>query len=222
MNEKTKVHLSAFELELVNNTEWISTKQKIIEKVEGLFGELHNGYKSILELEKNHIPAILQKPGGKISKGDNYLGLPYLILDYPAFFSKENIFAVRTLFWWGNFFSISLHLSGKTCNNSKKISSWLEYFSRNQFFICVNETEWHHHFEPSNYIQIEGANQIVINDIANKNFFKVSKKIVLSDWNYVPEFLEDSFRKIVTFITINFPNDEIILSPGPPRAGFDL
>ena len=31
----------------------------------------------------------------------------------PAVFSKENIFAIRTMFWWGNFFSISLHVSGK-------------------------------------------------------------------------------------------------------------
>ena len=49
----------------------------------------------------------------KISKGENYKGLPWLVLDYPRYFNKEDIFAIRTLFWWGNFFSITLHISGK-------------------------------------------------------------------------------------------------------------
>ena len=48
----------------------------------------------------------------KIAKGENYLQLPYVLLDYPRCFDKENIFAIRTMFWWGNFFSITLHLSG--------------------------------------------------------------------------------------------------------------
>ena len=41
---------------------------------------------------------------GKISRGENYRGLPYLILDYPAYFSQKDIFAFRTMFWWGHFF----------------------------------------------------------------------------------------------------------------------
>ena len=34
------------------------------------------------------------------------------MLDYPALFKKDEIFALRTMFWWGNFMSITLLLSG--------------------------------------------------------------------------------------------------------------
>jgi hypothetical protein len=208
MNEKAKIHLSNLEMELVNNTEWIFTKQKIITKVATMFGELHTVFKNNIEHEKNFLPAILLKTGGKISKGEFYKGLPYLILDYPSSFLKENIFAIRTMFWWGNFFSISLHLSGDSFSAAGKISEWLDYFTLHEFFVCVNESEWEHHFEPSNFISINENNHEELKRMANKSFFKVAKKIEVSNWDYVPEFLEESFRVIIEFIKINFPGDE--------------
>ena len=54
---------------------------------------------------------LIQSP--KISRGENYNGLPYVMLDYPRCFGKEDVFAMRTMFWWGNFFSITWHLKGK-------------------------------------------------------------------------------------------------------------
>ena len=53
MNEAAKIQLSAREMELVNNTEWIFTKQLIIEKVYSLLGHLHEDYKEIINEEKD-------------------------------------------------------------------------------------------------------------------------------------------------------------------------
>ncbi len=52
MNEEAKIQLSGREMELVNNTEWIFTKQLIIEKVYPLLGQLHHDYKKIIEKAK--------------------------------------------------------------------------------------------------------------------------------------------------------------------------
>ena len=122
MNTETKIHLSKLEMELVQNREWILTKHAIINKVYQLFGELLATYKEISRQQTQSIIDFYKHLGGKISKGENYQGLPYVILDYPASFRKENIFAIRTFFWWGNFFSISLHLSGKKILAEKDFS----------------------------------------------------------------------------------------------------
>ena len=53
-----------------------------------------------------------QKPG-KITRGENLAGLPYLVVDMPSWYSKEDILAVRTLLWWGNGIYHSLQVSGK-------------------------------------------------------------------------------------------------------------
>src|SRR4051812_8041543 len=107
----SKVQLSPEELRLVQNTEWILTKREIIKKIYDLFGEVHNVMRKEISENPDLFPQNIIGRSGKISKGENYRGLPYLILDYPASFERDNAFALRTMFWWGNFFSVTLHLS---------------------------------------------------------------------------------------------------------------
>lgn len=211
MNEGAKIHLSALESELVNNTEWIFTKQIIIKKVQHILGDLHSYYKQIIQQEKDVLPQIFQTPGGKITKGENYQGLPYLILDYPAIFSKEDIFAVRTMFWWGNFFSISLHVSGKFHSRFDIIREIPDSLAKKEFFICVNEKEWEHHFQPDNYRLVDELSEMAIMSLGKKRFFKIGKKIELSQWDSVGMFLEKSFKEIIDIIKISYPNDERVL-----------
>ncbi len=202
MSEEAKIHLSTFETELVNDTQWIFTKQIIIEKVSRLFGVLQMRYKNLLEKNKDLPEELLQRQGGKISKGENYNGLPYLILDFPAIFGKENICAVRTMFWWGNFFSISLHLSGRYCISQKNFTEWLPFLKENNFFVCINEKEWEHHFSALNYQDANELTDLQIAEIKEKSFFKAGKKITLKQWELAPEFLEKTFREMISLLTL--------------------
>ncbi|HUS03429.1 MAG TPA: hypothetical protein VMY77_16935, partial [Chitinophagaceae bacterium] len=102
-----KIQLSPEELELVNTTQWILSKHAITKKVYDLFGDLSLELKNEAHSYNYLFPENLQYQSGKISKGENYRLLPYVILDYPAFFWKDRIFAIRTMFWWGNFFSVT-------------------------------------------------------------------------------------------------------------------
>lgn len=222
MSEAAKIHLSTFETELVNNTEWIFTKQKIIQKVHHFFGLLQNRYKNLLENNTGLPQEILEKKGAKIAKGENYNGLPYLILDYPAIFSKENIFAIRTMFWWGNFFSISLHLSGKYFNDTKETNKWFHYLREKNFSVCINEIEWEHDFSAENFINANDLNERQMDKIISKPFFKIGKNIELGKWESAPYFLENTFTEIIEFLKFSYPGDETALLPVFPKAGFDL
>lgn len=53
------------------------------------------------------------EPGDpKVSRGENYRGLPWVMLDFPRVFGRADVFAIRTMFWWGHGFNITLHLKG--------------------------------------------------------------------------------------------------------------
>ena len=208
MNEEAKIQLSEREMELVNNTDWIFTKQLIIKKVYLLLGKLHEEFKNIISEEKQFLPAELQKPGGKISKGENYKGLPYVILDYPASFSKEKIVAVRTFFWWGNFFSIALHISGNNFKGKVLSDEAIEFLKDKNFSVCINENEWQHHFDPSNFVSINEINETVVKNLSEKNFLKIAKKTGLAEWNSAAKFLEETFKEIIDFIKLSFPAGE--------------
>lgn len=205
--DNAKIHLSIQESELVNNKEWLFYKKNIIDKVYNLLGGLNDQYRNIVENEKQNLPVQFLNSGGKISRGENYKGLPFLILDYPAIFNKENIFAVRTMFWWGNFFSISLHLSGKSVPDKEQLPKWISFLGQYNFMICVNENQWEHDFELGNYIAINKMTKEDFESVATNNFFKVAKKIELNKWEEVPEFLKNSFAEIVHCLKFNYHPD---------------
>jgi hypothetical protein len=109
-----KLQLSAEEMRLVTDPGWILTKNSIIGKVVGMFAGLSEEWRERGGLSR--APGRLsQVPRSepKISRGENYKGLPWVMLDYPRVFGKEDVFAIRTMFWWGHAFSVTLHLKGE-------------------------------------------------------------------------------------------------------------
>ena len=201
MNHASKLMLSDEELQLVNNPDWILTKRIIIEKVNQFLGALSENQKAVIEKEKNWLPLAVVQSTAKISKGENYLQLPYLLLDYPRCFDGENIFAVRTMFWWGNYFSITLQLSGTYKQMfQKKIVEYPD-LAKQHFFICINENQWHHHFEADNYIAVKQlANKDLQDIILKKQFVKLSLNFSLQQWNDIPALLDNAFKKIIEML----------------------
>jgi hypothetical protein len=200
--DAAKISLSAKELQLVTNADWILTKNHITEKVKELLALLLQQQQTLLKKNAFPLPKETAKSSPKISKGENYKGLPYLVLDYPRYFDKENIFAIRTLFWWGNFFSCTLHLSGRYKKDAApKIISSRSVLLKNDFFICVSDDPWEHHFENDNYA---GINKISKKDfekiIREKSFIKLAQKIPLTQWDDAEKILLDSFKKILTLL----------------------
>ncbi|MDQ6763297.1 MAG: hypothetical protein M3015_11820, partial [Bacteroidota bacterium] len=180
-------------------------------KVYLLLGELHETYKTILNEEKNLNAVFNEGKSGKISKGENYMGLPYAILDYPAVFKKENVFAIRTMFWWGNFFSITLHISGSERMQEINIHKLLKNLLGMNFFLCVNENQWEHDFNRTNYLPASKISGNILAEISSNNFLKISKRIDLQKWDEAPAFLEKGYRELMEIIKANFLTGEKVL-----------
>jgi hypothetical protein len=138
----------------------------------------------------------------KISKGENYLGLPWLMLDYPRYFDKENVFAFRTMFWWGNFFSTTLHLSGKYKQKYDSIIiSAYDALTKNEFYSCINEEQWHHHLEKENYLPVKNFSaQDFADHVGKRTFIKLSQKLSFSDWNNAIQLLSENFTQIAKWL----------------------
>jgi hypothetical protein len=204
MNEKTKITLSPKEQELVCDADWILTKCAIIEKVYQLFGDIALYMHQIAEGQKDTLPAGFFIAPPKISKGENYQSLPYVMLDYPRYFNKENAMAIRTFFWWGNFFSISLQLNGTFKTNA--VAALVNNFTRLQqsgYWICINDTPWQHHFESDNYLYLKSSNEEEFAELLTREgFLKIAKKIPLNQWNNAKAFIEMSFTEMIRLLQI--------------------
>jgi hypothetical protein len=202
MTGSSKLILSHGEMELVTNTDWILTKRIVIDKVNTMFGALAGSMRHMILAEQKDLPAAALLSTPKIAKGENYRLLPYVILDYPRCFDKENIFAVRTMFWWGNFFSCTLHLSGVYKRQFEPaLLNNIAAMQKDGFYICINKNEWEHHFETANYIAAGELSELQIGTIINQQqFIKLAAKFSLHQCNEMDVLLEKCFSAILQLL----------------------
>ena len=205
---ETKIGLSPEELELAGNASLILTKNVIIQKTIKLFSEIQQEQKKIIE--NSSLPEPLLNSSPKISKGEFYKGLPYVVLDYPRWFEKNNIAAVRSMFWWGNFFSVTLHLSGAFKKSfQKSLARHPASLSENDFYFCIGESEWEHHFEKTNYIPVKELSQTELPRLMEeRDFIKLAYSFPVSKWNESAAILLQYFSFIIEMMEIRHQDDE--------------
>jgi hypothetical protein len=188
----TNVKLSKEELALVTDAGFILTKNRIIQKVYELFGDLSEEFRE----RSKQLPSAFLAASPKISKGENYLGFPWVMLDYPRAFSKADVFAIRCFFWWGKFFSITLQIHGSNkAHYSDAIKSYLA-LNPGEWWICIDNDPWQHHFESNNYCPYDAEL-----DSADLPFIKLAKKIPLEQWDHSYTFFSITFQEILEMLS---------------------
>jgi hypothetical protein len=190
-----KVQFSAEEMRLVSDPAWILTKNSIIRKVVELFGELSGEWRQMLASERmgrlvGTSEAKVTWGDPKISRGEQYKGLPWVMLDYPRVFGKEDVLAVRTMFWWGHYFSVTLHLKGSY------LRTYLPVILSNRglleaagFWPGTSEDEWEHDHRPGAW------------EIRNPHFLKVSARCEINQ----SEMLAEKFAVLVRVLIATQP-----------------
>jgi len=178
-------------MELVSSPEIILTKNAILQKIRSFLEALQIKQLEILKEYASKFPEEVLKTSPKISRGENYKGLPWLVLDNPRHFQHNNIFAIRTMFWWGNFFSITLHLSGKYKNDFLgKNSESISMLKKNDFYIYAGQKEWEHDFDPESYKKISAATIDELEKIfSGNNFLKLAIKFPIDSLETIEEKL---------------------------------
>ena len=197
--KETKVQFSDAEMDLMCNREVILTKNMVVQKVKILLEELQN---EMIEHNKNNIEIFSNDVfsiSPKISKGENYLGLPYLILDYPRIFKQQDIFAIRTMFWWGHFFSTTLHLSGSLkILYTPKILASFDFLVKDQYSIGISADPWLHHFGSDNYSAIAVMTKELFEDKCNRaEHLKIAKTVSLNHVHPQHKLFEN-WKKLTT------------------------
>jgi hypothetical protein len=131
------------EMKVLQDTDFLLTKSAVLEKVYRLLEETRTELKRIIDSSGFSFPQGTDIVTGKMSRGENYKNLPYMVLDYPTLFTNENTFAFRTMFWWGNFFSFTLHLEGIALDQYRKtiVDNIDKLFDKN-IYMGVGETPW--------------------------------------------------------------------------------
>lgn len=194
--------LNQQELDYLQDTHFLLTKRKLTHQLQQLLAKTQQELQELFQKHKHQLPPHSLRRAGKISRGENYKGLPYLILDYPRLLAKEDIFAFRTMFWWGNFFSCSLQLQGKSLATYRSaLSHKLITYKSSGLYMCVNSTPWEYHYGNDNYQLLESLSKEKISQLLEQDFCKISRKTDLRNYAELPSFALNCAREYLGLLT---------------------
>ncbi len=191
--------LSDKELSMIEDTDFLKSKINIISEILILMETTKNRLIEVVEKENIDFLSEPKFQKGRTFKGEYYRELPFVTLDFPNIFEKENVFAYRTMFWWGNVFSSTLHLQGKYLElHRAKLLSNFDMLLHQDIYICVGETPWEYHYGKDNYVKLSLEHRDIIE---NSHFIKLSKRIPLEQIESVPQVSSSFFLYLVSVLS---------------------
>jgi hypothetical protein len=200
--DSAKLRLSAEEMDLISRADWILTKNRLMEKLGGLFATIQEEQLRLLQKQSNPFPVEVIASSGKITRGENYEGLPWMVLDQPRYFTKDHQMAIRCLFWWGNGFSITLQLMGRYRQQyAAKILKARDSFIDHSWSICTSRDPWQHHHRDDYYSPISQLPEDEwIRYVHEHPFLKLAKFIPVQQWDDAPDILLRQYQLLMQLL----------------------
>lgn len=194
----SKIDLSQEGTRLLTQREPWDSRRQLVDQLYHWFGN------ALVETKQRHHELFEQLVSreylnGKITRGDNYKGYPYVLLDYPNCFSKDYILAARNLIWLGNGFHCSLHVRGDVVSRVlKSIASFPP--SRFENILVYNgEDEWQHHVD-ENWKPLREVGDKFLSRVENKNWIKLGSAVDINQpdtWNEQLSLIYDNWALLL-------------------------
>ena len=192
--EAPKVTLSEAEYLLLSDPAVILTKNSVVNKIGQFFGELGNHFYLLsTELRKTNPEIFEAQP--KVSRGEKHRELPWVMLDYPRLFDHEGHIAVRCFCWWGHYYSIQLQASGKFLDAFVQAFRLMPETQSSAWYAGLTDDPWDLQLPPVVWEEI--TNRSLTDSAA---FFKMAKKIPISEWEHLENILTDHFEELKKLI----------------------
>lgn len=192
--------LNSDELMLLQDANVLRIKNSALDKVFNILASAMEDLKTVAPNYSKVVPEAAILFHGKVSRGENHLGLPYQVLDYPATFALDDIFAFRTMVWWGNFYSCTLHIQGKHLFSLKEIIlNNVNSISKSGIYVSCGDSPWNYDYNKENY---KLASELETIDLDDRFFLKLSQKFELEDLHRLSENCLasfDQFMKIISY-----------------------
>lgn len=199
------VQITDKELTYIGDLDFLLTRHRINKKINHLLLETEAALKHFIRSNAIIFPEHIKFKAGKIARGENYRLLPYLILDYPRQFHRDSIFALRTMFWWGHYFSVTLQLEGKALEQLRpSLDEHAAELQEQHVYLYINENDpWQHHLDEDNYIS---SNALSLEELRTKMqelpYIKLMSTLKLEAWDELPDFTLSFFKRMLTALSL--------------------
>ncbi len=194
-----QLHFNDAEISLLYDAALFERKRIVNQKIFSHFENIRLSLKDTSLHKQFPFPAGVDVIGGKISQGENYLGCPWVMLDFPKMFNKDAMFAFRTMFWYGHYLSASFLCSGAHAVTFLPNLIRGMHLLPPQTYFSLHPDPWFHAIEPSGSMLITSLSPTLITAHVNEHgYFKLSRKWTGTDFNLMGKEVVMQYEKVLT------------------------
>lgn len=173
------IEFTPAERSLIQETHFFQTKVIISRKIKQLLEQLHAALKEELALSSLLAPEGVDTKVGQFVKGEHLHEFPYQYLDLPKYFSQDEKFTFRSLFWWGHHFVFVLILEGRYLDRYKQnLLKSYDQLADQGLYILMAPTLWEWEKRPELLLEIRKDNRETVESaLATRPFLKIHRYI---------------------------------------------
>jgi hypothetical protein len=161
------------EMRMILNTDFFPAKAGIIRKFQDEFMSLRDRLRTESQKELSGSgPRGCDWITGQLVKGERFQDFPYVYLDFPKFFSKDEMFTFRSFFWWGHALFFCWFLSGPRLEAYKeRLLAGHDALSRPMIFLSIADSPWEWSLEKSHAAFLNQTTHEHLKEILKHRFF---------------------------------------------------
>lgn len=173
------IQFTPAERSLIRETHFFQTKVIISRKVKQILEQLHAVLKEELSTSSFLAPEGVDTTIGQFVKGEHLRDFPYQYLDLPKYFSQDEKFTFRSLFWWGHHFVFALILEGPHLDRYKqRLLKSYDRLADQDLSILMAPTLWEWERRPELLLEIRKDNREAVEAaLATRPFLKIHRFI---------------------------------------------
>ncbi len=184
------------DLDYLQDQDFLLRKRAILLHIEELLAQCQTALKAEITQNPFDFPEGCEIQAGKISRGENYRGLPYLVLDYPRMFKQDSIFSLRTMLWWGHEFSCTLYILGQARESYRQsLASQLPQARYKDWYLGVHESPWEYYFAPDNFKALQEMDSAEKSRYGERPFYKLSRQLSLDQYDNLSHWVVKTWRQ---------------------------
>ena len=191
------LHFTAEELTFCSSSYPMVLREDILKKVSLVFEHTRQELLPFIK-QQSIFPEGSDLKTGKISKGERYRAMPWMVLDFPRYNAGNEIMLYRVFFLWAEGFRFVLHLSGKDTMTRFEPLIKEQMPSDKGIEIAFTGPQWQHHQEHDYFKKFDSETNLP----ESPSFIKLSKHLPLASGLEVPEAAKHFLMELNSFLGV--------------------
>jgi hypothetical protein len=178
--QKSTFKLTKTELDLISDPQIMALKQKIMRHVVSGLDGLGQWV-----MDKYYPNSIIKQ---KVTRGENYLDMPYAVLDVPQLKANDLTGKLRVMIWWGHYISLQLFFD----NNDNNLAA-IKQITLPNFVVGTSDDLFLNELDDASFIASQNVNKVI------QPVSKICLKVAYTELDNLQQHIEH-FMNVTAFL----------------------